>query len=183
MIITITGIAGSGKSTLAKDLAKKLNFKYYSIGELQRKLASEKNISLSQLRNLEISDPSFDKEFDEYQKKIGLSEDNFVMESRLGAFFIPDSFKVFLDCIDDIRYKRILDDTNHNRFVELTGISKEKILSRDREDANRLKNIYGFNYLDESNYDLIVDTSYKTRLEVLDIVVKSYLKKFISKKL
>ena len=36
MKITISGKAGSGKSTIARGLAKKLELKHYSIGDLMR---------------------------------------------------------------------------------------------------------------------------------------------------
>ena len=46
MIITISGKAGSGKSTVAKELAKQLNLQHFSIGDIMRKMAKEKNISV-----------------------------------------------------------------------------------------------------------------------------------------
>ena len=42
MIIAISGKAGSGKSTVAKLLASKLRLRHYSIGDLMREMAKEK---------------------------------------------------------------------------------------------------------------------------------------------
>jgi len=64
MIITISGKAGSGKSTVAKQLAKKLNLKHYSIGDIMRKLAKEKNISLNELSKLAEKDKTIDLTLD-----------------------------------------------------------------------------------------------------------------------
>ena len=64
MIITISGKAGSGKSTVAKEIARKLELKHYSIGDLMRQMAKEKNISLSELGELAEKDDSIDKELD-----------------------------------------------------------------------------------------------------------------------
>ncbi|MCH9028900.1 MAG: nucleoside monophosphate kinase, partial [Bacteroidetes bacterium] len=64
MIITISGKAGSGKSTVAKELARKLELKHYSIGDLMRQMAKEKNISLTELGKLAEKDDSIDKELD-----------------------------------------------------------------------------------------------------------------------
>lgn len=183
MIISITGVAGSGKSTVAKMIAKELKLNYYSIGELQRKLAKEKGISLEELRRLEETDSSFDKEFDEYQKNLGLNEDNFVMESRLSAFFVPTAFKVFLDCDGDIRYKRIVNDGNHNRSVELKNGTKDTLLKRDSDDATRLEKLFGFNYMQKDNYDLIVDTSKISAKEVADLILRKYSEFISAKKL
>ena len=66
MIITISGKAGSGKSTIAKELAKKLKLKHYSIGDLMRQIAKEKNISLIELSKLAEKDNSIDKELDNW---------------------------------------------------------------------------------------------------------------------
>ena len=38
MIITISGLPGSGKSTIGKMLAKKLGYKFYSMGDLRGKI-------------------------------------------------------------------------------------------------------------------------------------------------
>jgi len=41
MRITISGTPGSGKTVVGKYLSKKLNLKYYGIGELMREFASQ----------------------------------------------------------------------------------------------------------------------------------------------
>ena len=53
MIIVLGGRAGSGKSTIAKEVAKKLGYKHYSMGDLQRNIAKEKGISLLELGKLQ----------------------------------------------------------------------------------------------------------------------------------
>jgi cytidylate kinase len=45
MIITLSGYPGSGKSTAGKLLAAKLGYNRYSIGDLQRRLAAEHNLT------------------------------------------------------------------------------------------------------------------------------------------
>lgn len=48
---------------------------------------------------------------------------NVVMDSRLGFYFIPESFKVFLDIPIDVSVQRILQDkkNNKNRLNEDSG--------------------------------------------------------------
>ena len=89
MIITISGIAGSGKSTVAKLLAKKLNYKHYSIGDFMRQIAKERKLTLLELSKQAEKDNSIDKELDKKQIELGKTKDNFVIDSRLGFHFCP----------------------------------------------------------------------------------------------
>ena len=98
MIITVGGKAGAGKSTAAKNIAKKFGLKHYSSGDFMRQLAKERNITLLELSKLAEKDGSIDTEIDNRQIELGKKEDNFVIDGRLSAYFIPNSIKIFLDC-------------------------------------------------------------------------------------
>ena len=111
MKITISGKAGSGKSTVAKLLSEKLKLRHYSIGDLMRAMASDKKMSLIELNKLAEKDKSIDFELDDRLKKLGKAKDNFVVDGRLTAFFIPNAeVRVFLDTDDKVRAERILKD-------------------------------------------------------------------------
>jgi len=141
-IITINGTAGSGKSTVAKLLAKKLDYKHYSMGDFQREIAEEKGISLLELGKLEEKDKSIDEEVDQMQIDLGRKEDNFVIDSRLGFHFIPNSIKIFLDADFEERAKRILADTirkEHNVNLKTT---KQNIKTREASEKKRYKDIH-----------------------------------------
>src|SRR3989338_808503 len=104
MRITISGKAGSGKSTVAKLLSEKLGLKHYSIGDLMRVMAVERGLTLVGLNKLAETDKSIDFELDNKLKELGKAKDNFVVDGRLTAFFIPDAeIKVFLDADDKVR--------------------------------------------------------------------------------
>ena len=96
MIITISGMPGSGKTTVAKLLAKRLGYEHYSMGDLRGKMAMERGISIDELNKLGEKESWTDKEADDYQKKLGETEDNFVTDGRTGFHFIPHSRKIFL---------------------------------------------------------------------------------------
>jgi len=107
MIITIAGKAGSGKSSVAKEIAKRLKFKHYSMGDFQRELANELGVTIEKLGELAKTDRKYDDMTDKKQKNIGKG-DNVIVDSRLGAHFIPHAFKVFLDVDIDVAVKRRL---------------------------------------------------------------------------
>ena len=166
MIITISGKAGSGKSSVAKLVAKKLKLKHYSIGDLMRGVAKEKNISLNELGKLAEKDDSVDMELD--KKTIELrEEDNFVIDGRLTAYFLPYAgLKVFLDCDDEVRVGRIMkdrrDDEKSKSLKDLVG----KIKEREDSERKRYKKLYKIDYHDKKLYDLFIDT---TKLDVGEV--------------
>ena len=165
MIITISGTAGSGKSTVGKLLAKKLNFKHYSMGDLQRKYAQERHLTIEKLGELEAKDPSIDREVDISQTKLAEKEDNFVIDSWLGFHFIKKAFKIFLDVDETIGAKRIFDDTKSGRrgsdekkaetLEEANAIRKQRM----QTNQERWLRYYHVDFLNLKNYDLLIDTS------------------------
>jgi cytidylate kinase len=170
MIITISGTPGSGKSTIAKAVAKKLKYKHYSMGDLQRIYATEKGISILQLGKLEETDESIDKEIDQKQVELGKKEDNFIIDSRLGSYFIPQAkYKIFLDADKKARAGRIMKD---KRNVEKYKTEKEALKAMDdREECNsrRYKKLYGVDHFDKKLYTHFIDT---TDLNPEDVVEK-----------
>lgn len=181
MIISISGAAGSGKSTIGKMLAKKLNFKRYYIGGLRRKLAAERGLTLAEYNKLGESDPSTDLEVDEYQKKLGQAEDNFIIEGRTSWRFIPYSVKIYLNVDEQVGAQRIFQDlkTNPRRNEAKNLNSVEDVLQSNRErvrsDKKRYQKYYGFDAYDTKNYDLVINTTRKTPAEVTEEIL-SYLK-------
>ena len=173
MIITISGKAGSGKSTIAKKLAKKLNLKHYSIGDLMRKIAKEKNISLNELSKLAEKDHSIDKEIDNKQIELK-NEDNFVIDGRLTAFFIPNAdLKVFLDCDDKVRAERILNDNRIDEKSKNVNELIKKIKQREKSERKRYKELYNIDYYDKKLYDLIINTTNLSINQVLEKIMEA----------
>jgi len=183
MIITIHGPAGSGKGTVARIIAKKLKYKYYSVGDFRRLKAKELGMTIEEYNKLGEKDSSTDKIADEWQRQLGLKEDNFVIDGRTGFMFIPHSLKIFLDVNDDVSAKRIFEENNTNskRINEehaRTVLEQKKIsMQRNNSDRVRYRKWYGIkNYMDKKHYDLYIDTSNKTINEVVSMVM-NYVKK------
>jgi predicted cytidylate kinase len=173
MIITISGKAGSGKSTIARALARKLNLKHYSSGDFMREMAMEKGISLADLSKLAEKDKAIDNEIDERQKKLGKEENDFVIDGRLSSFFIPNAdFKIFLDCDDDVRAKRIFGDGRKLEKTKDLEETKEEIKKREDSEVKRYKEYYGFDYYDKNNYTVLIDTTDLTPEQIVDKILK-----------
>jgi len=176
VIITISGKAGSGKSTAAREIAKKLKLKHYSIGDLMRQLAKEKNISLNELSKLAEKDKTIDLELD--KKQINLRDKNdFVIDGRLTAHFLPFAdLKVFLDCNDKVRAQRIQKDgRNDEKSKSLSELIK-KVKHREQSERKRYKKLYKIDYYDRKLYDLMIDTTDLSINEVIEEIINSIKK-------
>lgn len=182
MIISIGGNQGSGKSTLAKRLADALAWPRYYMGGMRREAATKKGLTLAQYNKLGESDPQTDLEVDEYQKKLGETTDNFVIEGRTSWHFIPQSLKFYLDVSDEEGAKRIFDagrsgeDKNMNTLEDVLNSVRLRKIS----DRKRYLQFFGIDTYDLNNYDHVIDTTHLTPDEVFDkvyLLIKETLNK------
>lgn len=172
MIITISGNAGSGKSTVGKIISEKLGLKKYSTGDFMRQMAEERGITLLELSKLAEKDRKIDEELDNRQVDFGKTQDNFIIDARLGFYFIPNSIKIFLHCELNESARRIFNNkrsTEKNQSLENT---KKNIETRQESERKRYKDYYNIdNYMDDKHYDLFVDT---TRIPPEEVVRKIF---------
>jgi len=181
MIITIGGDAGSGKTTVSEMLAKKLKYSFHSMGTMFRRIAIFQGLPVEELEKHASEHPHIDKDLDDFQKKLGENEDNFVLESRLGWKFIPHSFKIFLKVDEELAAERVLKDhldgkRKSEREFETLKEALAAIRQRRKLDLARYKKLYKVNHLDPKHYDLVIDTTGKTveqvTKEILDELKK-----------
>lgn len=182
MIVSINGPAGSGKSTIAKMLAKKLNWPRYYIGGLRREKARKRGLTLAEYNKLGETDPSTDLEVDKYQKKLGETKDNFIIEGRTSWHFIPHSVKIYLDVDKKVGAERVFSElqekNQRNEDNNLDSVAKVLVSHQNRikSDNLRYKKYFNINVYNLKNYDFVLDTSKINKDEVFDKVI-SYVKK------
>ena len=160
MIITITGPPGSGKSTIARLLCEKLNLKHYSVVDFRRKIAEKRGITLEELNKEDEKTGETDRLADEWQKKLGKTENNFVIDGRLPAYFIPNSVKIFLKVDPKVGAERVIKYRNGSAVEKYKNIEDAvvKMHQREESDKKRYRNLYGVEY-DKLDFDLIIDTT------------------------
>ena len=176
MKITISGTIGAGKTTVAKKLAKMLGYKFYSTGRMMRDMAEKNDMSLNELSKIAIEDVSIDKEIDDYQKNIGQKQDNFVMEGRLGFFFIPDSIRLFLKTSIENGARRIYDEKRNDELFKSFSDAKKAVSEREAAEAERYEKLYKIDYRNEGNYDLVIDTSQLDSDQIVALII-TFLRK------
>lgn len=171
MIITISGQAGSGKSSVAELLAKRLGFKHYSMGDLRRKAAYERGMTLAEFNKLGEKDDFTDRMVDELQENLGKKEDNFVVDGRTSFHFIPHSIKIYLHADLEARAKWVFrDERKEEKFNNLEECEGALVV-RERSDNKRYKKYYGIDTTDRKNYDYWIDTTDLTVKQIVDRIL------------
>lgn len=178
MIITLTGMPGSGKTTIGKRLAERLGYEFFSIGTLRREMAKQRGMTIEEFNLLGRTDPSTDGVADEYQRTLGLEKDNMVVDSKVGFYFIPNSVKLFITADETERAKRIFYDKSHRNQQSVANIEEQKLMNAKRveNDNFRYKKHYGLDYVNEKNYDLVLDTTKEHDIDKIVDKIIDFLK-------
>ena len=160
MILAISGRPGSGKSSVAKELAARLGLRHVSAGDFMRQIAEERGISVLELSRIAEDDDAVDREIDARSAQLGATGESFIIDSRLAWFFIPEPVKVFLDVSIDVAVSRIYGDERGSERENIDlDTTKRNTEERAASEAFRYQTYYGIDYLDPSNYDLVLDSS------------------------
>ncbi len=169
-IITVSGTPGSGKTTLAKLLAEHLNCKYIYVGNIRRKLAREKNMTLEELNLYALEHPETDVNIDRQvatQARIDAKQSPIIVEGRTQFHFLPESIKIYIKVDDkegakriwaEIQNKQASQQRNEGQYKSAEEV-EQKIKTRQQNDRTRYLKYYNIDQTDESQYDLIVDTT------------------------
>lgn len=172
MRITISGKPGSGKSSVSKELSRILGLRYHSIGNIMRRMAERRGMSLLELSKRAEKEKWVDAELDNEQRRLAKSRD-FVLDSRLGFHFVPDSVKVYLDVSEAEAAKRVFRDVRkiepENKTVEIT---RKNLKRREESELLRYKKYYGIDANKRGNFDLIIDTTGLTVERVVKKIIE-----------
>ncbi|MCA9354989.1 cytidylate kinase family protein [Candidatus Kaiserbacteria bacterium] len=179
-IITLSGKPGSGKSSTADKVAELLNYTRHSSGDMVRRILKKNHMTLEEYNARAETDHSLDAEVDEQLRSLRDQED-IVVDSRLGFYWIPESFKVYLDLDLDLATARIFKDTVSNdlrRASEANSTSLNEVSKQVRErmlnEQSRFKQMYGVDPYNKNYFDFIIDTSRQNPQSVAIAVFDAY---------
>ena len=165
MIVTVSGAPGSGTTTVAKEIAAELGLRWVNSGDLFRKIATERNISLRELGRLAERTPEIDYLIDDTQKAMA-KDGGGVFEGRLSGHMLEADLKILLKADIRVRAKRI--GARENKLVD-DAISECR--ERENSEARRYKKYYNIDIDDCSLYDLVINTGKWEKKDVLEIVL------------
>lgn len=175
-IIALSGELASGKGTVSKLLAKELDYTIYRNGEYARKLAKEKGLDITSFNSYLAEHPEIDRQIEKSAAEYAEVNDNFIIDARLGWYAVPNSFKVYLTINIDIAAQRAFYDPNRKETECFETIEEQKadMIKRYELENDRYFKLYGIHKEDKSNYDLVIDTSYKTPEEITNEILAKY---------
>lgn len=165
MIIAISGAPGTGTSTLSRALSSELKLRWVNSGDLFRKIACEKNISVKDMNRMAEKGPEIDYLIDDAQKSLA-KEGGGVFEGRLAGHLLPADLKVLLKADLRIRAERIA-----KRESKLTEDAMQETRIREESEARRYMKYYNIDINDLFAYDLVVDSGRFDEAGTLSIVL------------
>ncbi len=173
MKISVSGIVGSGKSSVSRAIAEKLGIERFYVGGIMREIAKERGVTFQELMEISKVDREIDLELDRRQRALNERVGKFIVDSRLGFYFIPDSFKVFLKVDISEAARRICgDDRDEEKYNNIedavTGLN-----ARIASEKMRYKQCYDIDFPCEEKFDLIIDTTDMGVGEVVDLILDS----------
>ena len=180
MHITITGKLGSGKSTVAKKLVEQYGFEIFSTGAILRAAAAERGMDVLEL-NKELSakldsDRSMDDLIDNTTIRVAneRKDDKLIFDSRMAWHFVPDSFKVFVTVAPCVAAARVMKDPRPGEPCEDENALCAELVERSKVEQARFMQLYGVDYYDYNNYNLVVDSSNRTPDEVVALIWEGF---------
>jgi len=181
-IITISGKPGSGKSSTADKVAEMLQYTRHSSGDMVRQLLTQKHLTLAEYNEEARNDRALDTYVDDQLRALR-NQSDIVIDSRLGFYWIPESFKVYLDLDIEVATVRIYKDAVSNKSRSGTGegtasladVTKQ-VRERMQDEQNRFRALYHVDPYSLEHFDLVVDTSRHSPQTVALAVYDSYKK-------
>lgn len=177
-IISLCGELASGKGTVSKILKEKLGFGIYKNGDYFRELAKQKGMDVTSFNLYVIDHPEIDRQIEYSATEYAKTHDNFVIDARLGWYAVPQSFKVYLKVDIEEAARRAFYDKERKSSENLSTLEEQKIDMQKRYqlENERYYSLYGVRKEDESNYDIVIDTTNMTAEQVADIIIQEYQK-------
>jgi CMP/dCMP kinase len=170
---TLTGDLGSGKSAVSKLLCAATGYDYVSTGRIQRQLAEEMGLDTLEMNRRADTDPSIDERIDGIFIALGKDPKGYVIDSRMAWFFLPNSFKVYLQTDAQTAASRVMRDPS--RKSEEYGTEAEamqKLLARKASENARFLVKYGADCANLHNFDVVIDTSQRTPEAVAALILR-----------
>jgi cytidylate kinase len=167
VVITVSGTPGSGKSSVASYLSSQLGLRHVSAGDLFRRLAAERNMSVVDLNLVAQSDTSVDREVD------GMSVDeakkgNVIIEGHITGWIVKQAdLRIYLDAPLPVRADRIAkrEAIDFHNALEQTS-------RREESERLRYKSLYGIDTGCLNGFDIVLNTSKWEMAPMLRIVTQ-----------
>ncbi len=177
-IISLSGELASGKGAVSEILMKQLNYTIYRNGDYFRSLGKQMGMDVTSFNLYVENHPEIDRQIEYSAAEYAKTHDNFIIDARLGWYAVPESFKVYLKVDMNEAAKRAFYDKKRKSSENFATIEEQKA---DMEKRYKLENeryykLYNVRKEDETNYDLVIDTTNIKPQDVANLIIKQYNK-------
>ena len=128
-----------------------------------------------EMNKIAETDKSIDKMVDDRTIALGKSKDRTIFDSRMGWHFVPDSFKVYVMVDLQEAGKRVYNDSlrKAETYRDVKDAVKE-LYTRQSLEKERYGQLYGVNYYDLDNYDLVIDSTNATPAQIAEEIIRRF---------
>ena len=176
MLISITGRLGSGKSTICGILNKEYGFEIFSTGTINREFARSLGITTLELNERLKTDPGLDKQIDGTVTRLSIEkkDEKLIFDSRMAWHFAKNTFKIFLTIEPMEAAVRVMKNQRGcEEHYENVDEACAKLIERSRVERDRFVDIYGVDYYDYNNFNIVIDTTSRTPDEVVALIMEN----------
>ncbi|MEM3087193.1 MAG: cytidylate kinase family protein [Halobacteria archaeon] len=155
MKVTLGGPPGAGKTTVADLLSKQTGWPLISAGEMFRREAEARGLSLPEFGRRAERDPRLDRAVDRRQAAEAARHRNAIVEGRLAAHFIPKAdLRVWITAPLEVRAARVA-----RREGVSVATARRQVRERERCEARRYRRWYNIEMASLEPYQLVLDSS------------------------
>jgi len=170
MIITVSGLPGSGTTTASELLSEETGMELLSSGEVFRKMAMEKEMSLENFSELAEKSEEIDKKLD--RRMVERAQKGMILEGRLTGHLMErsekEAYKVWLKAPLDVRIERIAD----REEVEDKKSLKKRVIKREKSEKKRYQKYYDIDLDDILIYDIIIDSETNSPGRIVRMIIE-----------
>nr|WP_197538097.1 AAA family ATPase [Natronomonas moolapensis] len=166
MFVTVSGPPGCGATALCTRLSEAMDCPYVSGGDIFRDLATDRDMTLTQLtaeaQGSENIDRALDQRLLSIAEKWGTTNRSFILESRLAGWLAGNraDLRIWLDAPEEVRRDRIAD--REETAAEMSV--------REVNEAGRYQSYYDIDIDDRAFYDFQINTARWSKAGVLELV-------------
>jgi cytidylate kinase len=153
--VTLGGPPGAGKTTVADLLSRQTGWPLISAGEMFRREAEARGLSLPEFGKRAERDPRLDRAVDRRQAAEAARHRNAIVEGRLAAHFIPKAdLRVWLTAPLEVRAARVA-----RREGVSVATARRQVRERERCEALRYQRWYDIEMNSLEPYHLVLNSS------------------------
>ena len=175
-VLSIGGPPGSGTTTVARMLRDILGLRYVYAGEIFRSMARDRGMDLESFGDFVKANPHIDRDIEMMQVDEARKGD-VILEGRVTGFMLAregmDSFKVYVTASGMERARRVAVREGGNAEDWLAWNSQ-----RERNEAARYMDNYGFDVSDMSFYDLCIDDTEIPAKDVATLIALGFARRY-----